>query len=292
VKTTHSNSIEREFVVATEADTDAAGASTFWSLGGEADRTQLIAAAMVNGITNMPRLIEPETAIGRAVECLRGKRRIVRSIRKGKYAVVEEELDLSRDKLKHWEGPTIELDKIGRPTFDGATDDEVQLVLEGYAKALEALDTNDISHWLLTGLERLNAVVLRRSGGFYYVPPANMPEWRKYAEVLKEVAPLCTVYFLPTVRMTADGARAILDGLTAEVVEAADAITDELVTGELGLRKLGNRAESSAQLLRKVTQYEFILGERMEKLRNVIGRLDLDVAAATLAAEAMADEAS
>jgi hypothetical protein len=291
VRTVQEN-IEREFVVATEADVDSAGAQTYWSLGGEANRDQLVAEATVRGISIMPRLVEPETAIGRAVACLKGKRRIVRSIRKGKFAVVEEELDVSRDKLKHWEGPTIELDKVGRPIFEGATTEEAQQVRDAYAQALDALDTNDISQWLLTGLERMNAVGLRKTGGIYYVPPAFMPSWRKFAEVLKIVAPACTVYFIPTVRMTADGARAILDSLTFEVEEAANKLTEKVVSGELGVRGLDNRAADSAALLAKVSQYEMLVGSRLEKLRNVINKLDLDVAAAKLACEAMEDDAS
>lgn len=280
-------------MVVTEApqSDDAAGAQTYWSLAGEANRDKLVAESMARGLTHEPRLVEPETAIGRAVRLLGGKRRIVRSVRKGKWAVIEEELEVSRDRLRHWDGPTIELDKIGRPVFTGATAEEAQQVREAYANALDTLDTTDMSHWLLTALERLNAVGLRKSGGIYYVPPHRMAAWRKFIEVLTVVAPQSVVYTIPTVRMTADGARAILDSLTSEVEEQTDKLTADVVSGQLGLRGLNNRGDQSAALLAKVSQYESVLGQRLERLRTIIGKLDVDVAGARLAAEALEDEA-
>jgi hypothetical protein len=292
MKTMHSaTSLEREFVAVTDAHVDAAGAQTWWSLTGESDRNALIAEAKARGIEHTPRIVEPETALSRAVRELRGKRRIVRSIRKGKWAVIEESLDISRDMLKHWDGPTIELDKIGRPVLTNATMEEAQQVKESYQHALNVLDTTDLSSWLLDGLQRLNAIGLRKTGGIYYVHPVRMPEWRAYIEVLAVVAPACTVYLIPTIRMTADGAKAILDSLAREVEEEVASVTAEIVGGELGVRGLENRAKESGALLGKVTQYESLLGERMEKLRDLIGKLDVDVAAAKLSAEALKDDA-
>jgi hypothetical protein len=285
-------SIDRQFVVVTDDAADAAGATTWWSLAGEAERDALLREMKARGIEHHPRLVEPETALGRAVGCLRGKRRIVRSIRKGKWAVIEEELDVSREKLRHWEGPTVFIDKVGRAVLENSTDEEAHQVREAYAHALDVLDTNDLSHWLLTAVERFGGIGLRRTGGIYYVPPQRMKEWRQFIEVLAIVAPKCTVYTVPTVRLTADGARAILDSLTTEVEDAAEKLSQEVIGGDLGIRGLDNRAESSRQLLSKVSQYEELLGTRIEKLRTLIEKLDVDVAAARLAAEALADEAA
>ncbi len=288
----HVSQVEKEFVIVEDAHEDIAGATTWWSLSGEADRTQLEVEAKVRGIGRKPRLIEPETALGRAVATLRGKRRIIRPIRRGKWAVVEEELDITKEKLRHWEGPTVELDKVGRAVLTNATPEEAQQVRETYSRGLDILDVNDISDWLLRCVEDLGGIALRKGGGIYYVPPSGMKTWRLVIDALSVVAPACSVYCPPTVRMTKDAARALIDSLTTDIEERAESVTADVLSGDLGVRALDNRAERSRELLSKVSEYENLLGTRLERLRNVIGKLDVDVAAAKLAAEALQEDAS
>jgi hypothetical protein len=283
---------DKTYVIVTDADADKAGAQTYWSLAGEVNREEMFLAMTKHGLDHEPRLVEPETALGRALSCLKGRRRFLRNIRKGRWAVVEEGIDVTRDTLKHWEGPIVSLDKVGRPVLENATMEEAKAVREAYARALDILDTNDISHWLLTAVSRLTGVGLRKGGGIYYVPPSRMPEWRKHIEVLAECAPDCSVYTIPMIKMTADGARAILDSLTGETIDEADALTAEVLDGSLGVRGLDNRAASSRALLAKVSEYEHLLGTRVDRLRDVIAKLDVDIVAAKLAAEAAAEEGS
>jgi hypothetical protein len=288
--------LEREYI-AVEDGTDNAGAQTFWSLAGDTSRKDLEAASLVRGIQRMPTIIEPETALRRAAEVLRTittgtSRCLIRPVRKGVWALVGEDVDLNKEALKYWQGPTVSLNMIGRPSLKNASAEEATAVVEAYDLALETLTTDDVSRWLLEAVSRLGGIALRRTGGIYYLPPSAMPTWRRHIEALTEVSPTSCVYVIPTVKMTSDAARAILDSLVTDVTEAADELTSEVLSGELGVRGLEFRAQKSGALLRKVSEYERIVGQRLEGLHAVIGKLDVDVAAAKLAAEAAADEES
>jgi hypothetical protein len=284
-------SVDRDYVVVADGEEAGAGATIWWRLHGEADRSKLVMELQSRGIDHMPKVVEPETALRRAVGVLRGKRRLIRPLRRGSWAVVEEELDDLNDKLKHWEGPTISLDKIGRAVLKNSTPEEAQQVREAFDYYLEALETTDISGWLIAQAERLGAIGLREGGGIYYLPPQRMKEWRQLVDALTTVHPKHSIYMVPTVKLTQDGARAILDSLTFEIEAQVATLTSEVVSGDLGVRALDTRADKSKALLTKVTDYEELLGTKLEKLRDQIANLSVDVAAAKLAAEALKDEA-
>lgn len=276
-----------DYVMVPDASLDVAGAQTFWRLHGELpDYALLVQALESRNIDHAPVPCEPETALRRAVQDLKGKRRLVRPLRKGAWAVVEEELDDANDRLKHWDGPTITLDKLGRPAFKNATAEEAQAVGTAYAYYLTAMTTEDISSWLCKQADRLSAVSMRPGGGIYYIPPSRMPEWRAIQSALLEAAPGHVIYTIPTIRMTTDGAKAILDCLSDEIEMNMTKISKKVISGELGVRGLNTRADETRELLSKVVQYEGIMGERLDTLRNHLAKLEADVVAATLAAEA------
>lgn len=285
--------VEKEFVVVAEGEEATAGATIWWRLHGECDRAKLVDELTARGIQHMPKVVEPETAIRRAVGCLRGKRRLVRPLKKrGSWAVIEEELDDVKEKLKHWQGPTVSLDKIGRAVFSNASAEEAQQVRAAYDRYLDVLDTADVSSWLISQAERLGAIGLREGGGIYYLPPQRMGEWRLIVEALSSAHPEHHVYMVPTVRMTQEGARAILDSLTYEIEQQVAKTKDEVISGDLGVRALENRFDETNDLLRKVTMYEQLIEQPLQKLRDTIASLSADVVAAKAAAEALKDDAS
>lgn len=286
--------VQRDYVIVPDADLLKAGAQIHWRLKGETDRVKLDEELKTRGLGNrLPAVVEPETAIRRAVGRLRGKRRLIRPLgRRGSWAVVEEELDVTNEKLKHWDGPTISLDKIGRAVFKNATADEARLVTEAYEHCLDVLDTTDVSGWLIQQADRLRAAPLRAGGGIYYLPPQVLPEWLSLTEALAAAHPGHTVYVTPTIRMTPGGARAIIDGLVEDTLAQVEKIQGEVIDGDLGVRALEHRADVSRQLLTKVSQYEELLATPLETLRSALGKLGEDVAAAKLAAEALKDEQS
>jgi hypothetical protein len=282
-----------EYAMVSGADEASAGATIWWRLYGDLDRSELLKQLVARGFDaeRCPSPVEPETALRRAVGELRGKRRLIRPIKRGVWAVLEESVDVAAEKLKHWDGPTIRLDKIGRAVLENATQDEAELVTSAYMRYLDALTTEDIASWLIGQAYRLGAVALRESGGIYYVPPSRWPEWAGLTAALEAAHPKHSCYSMPTYKLNASGARAILDSLTAEVEVEADKISRDILSGDLGVRALDTRGDKGRALLTKVEEYEGLVGERLEKLRDVVAKLQVDVAAAKLAAEAAKEDA-
>ncbi len=300
--------IQNELLIVKDGD-DAAGATVWWRLRGEVDRERLrhsLDEHRAHYSLALPSAVEPETALRRAVGVLRGKRRLVRPLRRGVWAIVDEEVDASRDELKHWSGPTIHLDMIGRVVVkapaagspaDAAINQATCATLQedlrkGYDHFMGALTTEDISTWLIANVERLGAVGLRDGGGIYYVPPHGMGALRALTGALAEAAEGHAVYVVPTVRMTRDGARAILDSLTAELDLEMTRVREDVISGDLGVRALENRAEKTRSLLAKLDQYEDLLDRPLASARNMVLNLAADLAAAKLAAEAAAEDAA
>lgn len=275
-----------------EAD-DSAGATIWWRLRGDVDRQQLSVELDKRWLKNQrPDPHSPEVAIRRAASVLTGKRRFLRSIKKGLWALVEEAVEVSGDALKHWQGPTVTINKIGQPVVKNATQEEVDDVVKSYEYHLDALTTEDVSSWLIGQAERLGAVALRTGGGIYYLPPKAMKEW---ADVVASVHAASegrhTVYKVPSVRMTTDGARAILDSLKEELEKKIGAIKGDLDGGQFGVVGLENRADTARDMLAKVGEYEALLGSPLEDLREALAELQAQVAASILAAES-SEEAS
>jgi hypothetical protein len=281
---------DREFVMVSDGD-DSAGATVWWRLRGDCDRLALVVALSARGLeARGPVTHAPEVALRRAVGVLRGTRRLIRPLKRGSWAVVEEELKPSGEELKHWTGPTVSLDMIGRAVLKNASAEEATQVKEAYAYHLDALTTEDVSSWLITQVEHCGAVGLREGGGIYYLPPTAMSLWNALVEALGQASPKHTVYKVPTVRMTSDGARAIMDSLQAEAEAEVQRIDKDLSGGTLGVKALETRAEDAQSLLEKVEVYERLLDTRLEALRQTIADIQTDVVTAKLAAEAAAEE--
>lgn len=280
-----------DFVMVEDANEDAAGATVWWRLRGDVDRLSLQDALAARGLVDYaPAPHSPEVALRRAAAVLRGRRRLVRPLKRGSWAIVEETLQPSGEELKHWTGPTVSLDKIGRIVVKNSTPEEAQSVKDAYDYHFEALTTEDVSSWLITQVWRLGAVALRDSGGIYYLPPKAMKEWRQIVEALGVATNRHNVYKVPTVRMTKDGARAILDSLLEDINTNVEDIRKGVISGELGVRALETRAARSFDLLGKVEQYEQLLGTKLADVHATLEKLQEDVVAAKLAAEAAAEE--
>lgn len=281
---------DREFVIVKDQDEDRAGATVWWRLRGECKRADLVHALEAANLDHVSVPTPgPEIAIRRAVAVLRGKRRLIRPLKRGAWAVVEEQ-QVSADVLKHWTGPTVSLDMIGRAVLKNATMEEAQQVREAYDHYQDTLTTDDISSWLISQVERLGAVGLREGGGIYYLPPSAIREWTVIVGALHDAAPKHSAYKVPTVRMTADGARAILDSLRDEAEAEVERLQSEVLSGDLGVRALEFRGEKARHLLSKVGEYESLLGTRLESVRDMVAKLEVEVVAAKVAAEAAADE--
>jgi hypothetical protein len=279
----------KPFIAVSGADESVAGATVWWRLYGDLDRAELLQQLTTHNFApeRCPDPVDPEKALRRAVGELGGRRRLIRPIKRGVWAVVEEQVDTTMETLKHWNGPTVRFDKIGRPVLENATRDEAELVTSAYARYLDALTTEDVGSWLIAQAYRLGGVALRESGGIYYIPPGRWPEWAGLVGALQAAHPQHTCYSMPTFKLNASGARAILDAIAVEVETEVAKIGDEIISGDLGVRALETRGDRSRALLTKVEEYEALVGTRLDKLREHLGKLQSDVSAARLAAEAL-----
>jgi hypothetical protein len=284
-----------DYMMVREGD-DGAGATVLWRLRGEFPRAKLVEAVQGHWFKiPLPPVREPEVALRRAVAGLRGKRRLVRPVRKGLWAIIDEGIAADGNSLKHWSGPTVSLDAIGRlvvkngmgSVMTAADDERVEELLKAYDHFLDALTPDDVSAWLIENAQRLGAVTMRDGGGLYYLPPGAMQEWRAIVDVLDRVSSgRHVVSMIPTVRMTRDGAKAILASLTIELEVEVERLRAELISGDLGVRALENRAALTATMLGKVEQYEALLATPMAGVRDMVNNLSTDLVAAKLAAEA------
>lgn len=133
--------------------------------------------------------------------------------------------------------------------------------------------------------DRLHAVALRDRGGMYFLLRESVAEWRKMVEVVEAVSGH-RVYNIPALR-SEDAAKAVLDAVEAEALEAIERTREEL-KGELSDRALKTRQERCQQIATKVESYEEALGGKLEALRPLLDELHASIVAAALAVGAEA----
>ncbi len=278
-----------ELVAVTDAGLDAAGATVWWRLQGEVAHSHLVGALRAAGVTGRdPAPCAPDTALRRAIGHLSGKRRLVRPLRRGSWAIVTEREN--RDELDHNTDYTVRLNQIGRISITGAaSNDEIDVITGHFNHYMDTLITNDVSAWLIEQAEAVNAVALRENGGIYFVPSgSSLRRWTQVTEALTQFS--ChLVYRLPTLK-TKDAVRAVVDSLTTEVDAQVSKATGEVISGDLGIRALNTKASFARTLGSKIKQYEDMLGIELGKLAASVDRLDQQIVAATLAAEQVAEE--
>jgi len=267
------------------------GASVWWKLKGEVTVVALADALTALGLaSHAPEGLSPEVALTRAVATLRGPGRRVRKLRQaGAWLVTDEVEDVAREDLDYSKRLTVRLDAIGRVKVQGGSWQEEADVVAAYEHHQGHLDTQDISGWLIEQATRIGAVGLREGGGIYFVPAPAMYEWRLFGEALKACAPDSTVYALPTMRGD-EALRAVVDSLATEVEAEVAKVGGQVISGALGVRGLNNRAQEARGMADKVRRYESLLGTNLTKLVEAVEKLDMQIVAATLAAEAQAEE--
>lgn len=267
-----------------------AGATVWWRLTSAVDVSTVRRALVTHGIDEgLPRPPQAETALRRALAGLSGRRRLVRPIKKGVWSLVLEEE--ANERLHHEQRLTVRLDKVGRPivepgqgVYTSQIQQEADAIRDAFSANLDLLSTSDVSSWLTDAVVWLGGVPLRESGGVYFVPPGRpLERWKAIAKALESVA-AGTLYQMATMR-TQDAVKAITDSLATEIWAALDTMRAELISEDLGVRALENRAAQAKQLKSKVVQYERLLGTSLQKLADAVNAIDVDVAAAKLAAE-------
>ena len=278
-------------VIATEA-LPTAGALIYWRLEGGLDPAKLAPIWKANGLSEkeLPATPAPSTALSRAVRDLSSKRTLIRPLeaRAGHAVVVER---ASGDDLEHRVSLKVRLDPAGRAVCDPPDHPAAPVIKASYTDHLALCSSEDIGTWLCKVVHRLDGLSLRDTGGFYFLPPHRIDEWKRVVQSLEKVsAHRC--FLIPAMR-SQDAVRAVLDALDQEADTEATRLETELLEGVngkgLGEKALNTRAKQCADVEAKVTRYEELLGTKLDGLRDRLEKLRGNIAAATLLA---LDEAS
>jgi hypothetical protein len=148
----------------------------------------------------------------------------------------------------------------------------VAAVREGFADAFRQLSTEDVSGWLVGLTENeLDAVLLRDSGGIYFVPRHKLELLRSVVAVVAEVSEH-KINLVPAMP-SADAVSAVLDAVESEAGREASAIEEALTSGELGAKAAARRVETVQAIERKVARYEALMGTKLDALRERLGEL-------------------
>jgi hypothetical protein len=133
-------------------------------------------------------------------------------------------------------------------------------------------------------IRKLKALPLRTSGGFYYIGPDYLEQWRLMASAITESS-AHKIYEIPALDV-GSAMDALLASLKREAEQEVAAIRKDLETLDLGVKALQTRATRSTAMIDKVTYYEQLLGASQADLQAKLGKLRADVGRALLLAQA------
>lgn len=295
-QTTNTN--ETEIIAISGDNLKSAGTLSFVRISGATDYAKLATAWAANDLDAelLPELPTDAVACSRAVKDQTSTDRLARILRRPKqangWALVDETTDRT---LHHSVALHVFPNAIGRLGFEAQNGTKVsplpygtnleQLaasVNERYAHHMDHLSTGDVSGWFVSLCRSQDAVALRDTGGFYFIPAHNVPTWDRMVKAIREGSDHGVGMIQA---MTTDDAVAtILDSLTSEAETVADELFRGVVDGELGQRALLNRGDRCSALVAKVKQYEALLGVSLKTLRERLGGLQTSLSAATLVA--------
>jgi len=279
------STVQPNVVAVTDAHGDSCGAVVWWKLSGEVSIDRLAVSWEARGLDPdlLPNEPSPAKRIRRAVDQVaRGMngRCLVRPLAgKSSWAIVNEEA--SKDDLEYQIVLRARLEGEGlfaecaHPVYS-------DVIHAAYDHYRDNLVSNDVSKWLLDTMDRMRAVGLRQGGGIYFVPRERVPQLRQIASVLADVSGH-EVYEVPALKSD-EAVRAILHAVLDEADQELGRIEEEMGEREYGKRGLETRERRCGQLLEKVAEYEALLGESMDGIRDRAEGLRAEIVAATLVA--------
>ena len=278
---------QRNDIVAVSGDTDQAGAIVYWVLSGTVDHAELVngwaAAGFKEGeIVEPP---NPQTACLRAINEERSERerRLRRPLEGHKGHAIVDEAAKDMD-LDYEVKCTAEVDAIGRIQVETNDADLKARVEEAYARHLfSELSTTDISGWLIgTLLRKVDAVPLRPTGGFYFIPRQHLAKWRDMVAAVHGCS-RHSFYEVPAMH-TEEAIDAILASVNHEARAMAERMWSDIAKGEIGGRALETRAADADAMHGKVERYEKLLGLALPDLQNSLTKLKANLSAAAIKA--------
>lgn len=272
---------------------DVQGAVTYWGLAKWTDHDSLEQAMTALGLEDhIPDPPTPDAACKTALKLACGaRRRLVRPLADTGYALVNEDAD--GDDLDYGiELRAIPVEINGAPALhlDPADHDRADDLQRAYVEQRTRLNATRVGHMLANLAEHLGGVRLRERGGVYWLPEKALAKWQQVAAAVEDAAIQTTssLYLLRT-QMDENTLRAVRDAITLDIEEEAEKIRLKIADRERAgaLERLQNRAVALEQ---RIADYEKILGEPLESLRETQELAQSEAAMAVLAAMGGDDE--
>lgn len=148
-----------------------------------------------------------------------------------------------------------------------------------FATLKAQVDGQTLGRCLTDIVDSLGGVVLRPSGGLYWLPESGVYTWNLVADAVQAAGPKNYVYCMRTI-MDAGTVRAVRDAIVSEVSQAAKQLQDEVAAGDLGENALMNRINRGVALHQRVKEYESLLNSTLTDLHTVIAISEQAAAAA------------
>jgi len=157
-----------------------------------------------------------------------------------------------------------------------ADDWEIQELFDKYRSEITGVS---VGQSLVGILADLGGAALRPSGGVYWIPEGSVEVWKEVVEAVEASSPQQKnkIYMLRTI-MDESAIKAVRDAIMNEITTAAAAISEEIYSGELGKEALENRQKKAAGLKERIVQFEGILGETLDTLKEVVGAVESSAA--------------
>lgn len=268
-----------------QQDAGTTGAIVYWSLSGDMIRDEFAEALEGAEISiTVPECTKPTAlrrAVHKAVSTKAGRGYLARKHPKGGYAIVSEDVDEDTD-------PTYEV------LIHAHLGSDSRLVVEGDTSAVEEFGTSlqlyfeffqsnlthhEVSRMLTRQvLAKCQALSLRESGGFYFIPPSYVASWSALTKCVAGVSDH-VFHHIPAMT-TGDGAAAIIASLVRNtrvaVAKASKALdTEDKATRERALKSLSRHVD-------KLTHYGEVLGQELPDLHATCAEMRVTLTEALL----------
>jgi len=274
---------------ATAQQIDTAGAIVYANFTGETNVEKLASEWNTRGLPEglLPGITSFRTALHRAVRDVETRTTFKRKHANG-WVVVDETKDEAG--ASYEVACRVSLSAVNTPVVEPEDHAQAAKIRERYFYHLSAMEAADTSAWIRgTLLPFADALRLRENGGVYFVPRDTIDVWRSMAGAVM-ASSSHRLFEIPALASD-DALDAILDAVIVEARAEADAIENDLHTGDLGARALRGRAQRCGTMVVKVERYEELLGRKLDDVRDHLERLSAASVEAALVWEMEDDDA-
>lgn len=174
----------------------------------------------------LPDLPSAEVALHRAVDEQKAKRRLVRPVEGGGWAIVDEHLDDAGKPKAYSLQIVVRRDPDNGLLFEPSEHPLCGEISASYVRHRAAYAATDISMWLVRLCERHDGVSPRDRGGFYFIPKQRLDAFRTWAAAV-HAASGSRVFFIPAMKSD-EAIEAILDAITREAEGEAESMEQAL----------------------------------------------------------------